>query len=117
MSAPSTVEDYLAGLPGAQRQALEHLRRTIRAAAPDAEERIGYGIPTVRYRGKMLVSYGAAKEHLALYAVSHPTLAALADALGDRVTGKNTVRFTPDDPLPDDLVAQIVAARVAEIDA
>lgn len=115
--SPASVEAYLAALPADRRSALEDLRRTVRAAVPDAEERFSYGIPTYRYRAKMLVAFGAGKHHLALYAVSAAAVGAMRGALGRRATGKGTVRFTPEDPLPEAVVRQILSMRTAEIDA
>lgn len=117
MSAqPNSVDAYLADLPGDQRAALQRLRQTIRAAAPDAEERIAYGIPTFRYRKKMLLAYGAGKAHLALYTLSAPMMQTFADADAGEPSGKGTVRFQPAAPLPDALVRRAVAMRMAEID-
>lgn len=115
MPQPDSVEAYLSALPSVQREALEQLRQTIRAAAPDATERIAYGIPTFRYGTKMLIAYGAGKAHLALYAVSGTLLTRFGDELAGRIKGKGTLHFQPDDPLPDDLVRRIVEARRAEI--
>lgn len=115
--APASVEAYLAALPADRRSALEDLRRTVLAAVPGAEERFSYGIPTYRYRGKMLVAFGAGKHHLALYAVSAAAVEAMRETLGRRTTGKGTVRFTPDDPLPEAVVRRMLKMRTAEIDA
>jgi len=67
MDAPATVEDYLAALPEGSRAALEELRRTIIAAAPHATEGIGYGMPAVRDRGRILVYYAAITGHYSLF--------------------------------------------------
>ena len=70
MAGTSTdVDGYLAGVAGGARAALEQLRRTIRAVAPEAAESISYGMPTVKYRGCPLVYFAAWKKHCALYAL------------------------------------------------
>ena len=51
MATPTSVDEYLAGLPADRRAAVETLRRTIRAAAPDATETIAYSMPAFRTRG------------------------------------------------------------------
>lgn len=59
MATPSSVDDHLAQVPEAERAALERLRVTIRAAAPDTAETISYQMPTFTYRGRALVGVGA----------------------------------------------------------
>jgi uncharacterized protein YdhG (YjbR/CyaY superfamily) len=111
------IDAVLASLPTDQRDALEALRRTIRAAAPEATEAISYGAPAFRYRGRPLVSYGAAKTHCALYVMSPAVLEAHADEVRDFDTSKGTIRFTPDAPPPEALIVAVVRDRMAETDA
>jgi len=110
---PEPTRAFLAALPPAQRQALERLREMIIAAAPDAEEYVGYGIPAFRQDGA-LVSFGAAKTHCAFYVQSPAVMEAHAAELAGLDTSKGTVRFTPDQPLPAALVTRLVQARLAE---
>lgn len=110
---PETTRAFLDGLPAPQRLALEHLRQVIIAAAPEAEEYVGYGIPAFRHDGA-LVSFGAARHHCAFYVQSPAVMDALATELDGLHTSKGTVRFTPDKPIPDALVTRLVAARLAE---
>lgn len=117
MPSASTVDEYLDALPPGQRAALEHLRRTIRAAAPDATEAIGYGMPTFRQGGRGLVGYAAFKNHCSLFPMSATIVADHAAALAGHQTSKGTIRFAVDAPLPDALVTSIVRARLAEIAA
>jgi len=111
------VDAFLAALPSETSTALENLRRAIRAAAPDAEESINYGVPAFKYRGRPLVSFGAAKGHCSFYVQSPAVMDAHGDELASYDTSKGTVRFPPDKPLPDALVAKLVRARLAETDA
>ena len=111
------IDTTLAALPADQGAALQHLRETIRAAATGAEEGISYGAPAFRYRGRPLVSYGAAKAHCAFYCMSPALMVEREAQLAGFETSKGTIRFTPDRPIPDALVADIVRARLAEIDA
>ena len=110
---PASVDDYLAPLSADKRAALERLRRVIKSAAPNAEECISYNVPTYRLDGKMILSFGAAANHCALYAGAYPIKAHEAE-LADYDTGKGTIRFQPDHPLPDALVRRLVKTRVAE---
>ena len=75
---PRTVDEYLAALGDDQRAALEKLRKVIRAAAPQAEECISYGLPAFRQNGP-LVALGATANHCAFYLMSGTTVAAHQD--------------------------------------
>ena len=109
---PQTIDDYLAALDADKRAALENLRKTIHAAAPKAEECISYQLPAFRLDGRMLVWFGAAATHCALYPGG--IVGAFKEELKDYKTSKGTIRFQPDDPLPAALVRKIVKARMAE---
>jgi uncharacterized protein YdhG (YjbR/CyaY superfamily) len=111
------VDAFLEDRPAEVRDALEHLRRTIRAAAPEATEAIGYGVPAFKYRGRPLVSFGAGKDHCAFYVQSPAVMEAHAAELAGYDTAKGTVRFSAAEPLPDELVTALVRARMAETDA
>ena len=111
--APRTVAEYLRSVPAAPRRALEALRRTVRSAAPEAEERISYGIPSFYLGGRMLVAYGAAARHCAFYPGARPVEKHAAE-LAPYDTSRGTVRFGPGKPLPAALVRRLVATRLAE---
>ena len=111
------VDAFLAALPAEMGTALENLRRAIGVAAPGAEETINYGVPAFKYRGRPLVSFGAAKSHCSFYVQSLAVMDAHRDELASYDTSKGTVRFAPDSPPPDALVAKLVRARMAETDA
>jgi uncharacterized protein YdhG (YjbR/CyaY superfamily) len=110
---PKTIDEYLAALSDDKRAALEKLRKTIRAAAPRAEECISYQIPAYRQNG-MLVGFGATAKHCAFYLMSSSTVEAHKDELKDYDTSKGTIRFQADNPLPAALVRKLVKARIAE---
>lgn len=107
----SQVDAYLARLDKSQRGALATLRRQIHAAVPGAEECISYGMPGIRHDGRMLLWFGAAANHVALYPGG--IVAQFAEDLAGFETSKGTIRFTPDRPLPSALVRRIVKACVA----
>jgi uncharacterized protein YdhG (YjbR/CyaY superfamily) len=111
-TAPAkTIDAYLAKVPAEQREALEKLRRAIKAAAPDAEECISYQIPAFRLNGKMLVWFGATAKHCAFYPGA--VVQAHAEELRAYNVSKGTIRFQPDRPLPVSLVKKLVKARIA----
>ncbi len=111
---PTSVEDYLAALPARPRAALEKLRRTIKAAAPEATERISYQMPAFVDRGRALVAYGAFKDHCSLFLMSTKVIEAHREELRPFLSGKGTIRFHPERPLPAALVRRLVQARLEE---
>ena len=114
MDKPSSVEEYLATLPDDQRAALERLRATIRAAAPEATEAISYQMPAFKDHGRSLVCYAAFKDHYSLFPMSTRVIDAHREELGRHVTGKGTIAFRFDEPFPTALVRKLVKARLQE---
>lgn len=114
MHGPGDVDAYLGALPEQQRAALEHLRATVRAAAPDATETISYSMPAFRHNGRVLVYYAAFKDHCSLFPASGTVFETLATELAAYRTSKGTIQFTPGRPLPDELIRRIVAIRLEE---
>jgi uncharacterized protein YdhG (YjbR/CyaY superfamily) len=107
-----SFEGYVVGFPEAVRQTLKGLRAAIRAVAPDAEERIRYGIPTFVLNGN-LVHFAAYERHIGFYPAASG-IRAFRKELSPYPTSKGTVRFPIDRPLPLALIKKIVRFRVAE---
>jgi uncharacterized protein YdhG (YjbR/CyaY superfamily) len=115
MEKPKSVEAYLKGSTGESRAAIQKLRKTIAAAVPQAEEGITYSMPGFKLGGKGLVCYAAFKDHYSFFPMSGAAIDAHRDELGDRVTGKGTIRFEYGERLPVGLVKKVVKTRVAEV--
>jgi uncharacterized protein YdhG (YjbR/CyaY superfamily) len=111
MSMPTfaTVDEYIAAQSAEAQPRLRELRTIIRAAVPEAEEVISYGMPTYKF-GAGSVYFGAAKHHCALYGSA---MGAFAEELRGFETSKGTVRFPLDQPIPADLVHKLVVAKAA----
>jgi uncharacterized protein YdhG (YjbR/CyaY superfamily) len=116
-TAPSTVDEYLAGLPEASRDALEELRAVVRDAAPHAAEVISYGIPTLKSNGRLLVSYAVFSRHRSLFPASQAVRDELGDELSPYLSGKGTIRFDLGGALPVALIRRVVAVRSSEVSA
>jgi uncharacterized protein YdhG (YjbR/CyaY superfamily) len=108
-----TVSEYLAAVPPPMRKALAAMRATIREAAPKAEEKISYGIPTYKLNGP-LIHWAAFKNHASLIGVDKGLLEHFASELKPFQTAGSTIRFTAEKPLPAALVKKIVKYRVAQ---
>lgn len=108
----SSIDEYIAGFDPQIRQRLAAMRATIRAAAPQASEKISYQMPTFYLHGN-LVHFAAFKNHIGFY----PTpwgIDAFKEELSAYKGAKGSVQFPHDQPLPLELVRRIVEYRVAE---
>jgi len=109
----TNVDEYLNDLPRESCVALEKLRKTIRAAAPDAIEVISYQMPAYKHYG-MLVGFAAFTEHCSFFVMSPSVMEEHKKELAGYDTSKGTIRFQTDKPLPAALVKRLVKARIAE---
>jgi uncharacterized protein YdhG (YjbR/CyaY superfamily) len=117
MDKPKSVEEYFAALPDDVRATLEKIRRAIKAAAPEATEKIGYGMPGFSYNGRYLVYYAAFKDHCSFFPASNGVMEEFAEELESYDVSKGTIRFPIGKALPAALVKKLVKARVREIGA
>jgi uncharacterized protein YdhG (YjbR/CyaY superfamily) len=118
MTAPPDVDAYITGLPVERRAGILVLREAINAAAPGATETIAYAMPALRsHGGQFLVSYAAYKRHYSLFPASGAVVAELGEALAPYLSGRGTIRFPADRPIPTALVTRIVEIRVGENEA
>ncbi len=107
-----TIDEYIATFPTGIQEKLQAVRATIRAAAPDAQERISYAMPAFALHGN-LVYFAALKDHIGFYPTSSG-IAAFQQELSAYKGTKGAVRFPLSEPLPLDLISRIVKFRVAE---
>lgn len=108
----STIDEYIATFPKDVQKILKRLRATIKTAAPEAEETISYQIPTFTLKGN-LVHFAAYKNHIGFYPGASG-IKTFAQELSNYQTSKGTVQFPLQDPLPLELIANIVKFRAVE---
>ncbi len=114
MAKYASVDEYMASLPEDRRGVMEELRRTVRAAAPDATEAIAYNMPAFRLDGRFFVSYDAYKHHYSLFPWSDAMVRELGEEIEPYAVGKGTIRFPADAPIPVELVSRIIGIRLRE---
>ena len=102
----STVEEYIALHPAPIRKGLALIRKTIKTAAPGAEEMISYQMPAYKLNG-VLVFFSAAKNHFGFYPTSRPIIA-FREKLKSFETSKGVIRLPLDKPIPVNLITEIV---------
>ena len=114
MNAPAKdVDAYLAMQTETARTDLEQLRQIIKAAAPGAEETIGYGMPMYKLNGQ-LVAFAAAKNHYGFYPCNGATVIKFKDELKGYDTTKGSIHLPIDKPLPVALIKKIIKSRIQE---
>ena len=112
MKEYTDINAFIADFPEEVRAILEKIRKTIQQAAPEAKEAIKYGMPTFVLNGN-LVHFAAYKNHIGFYPA--PTgIDAFIDELAVYRTGKGTIQFPIDKPIPYDLITKVVKFRVEE---
>jgi uncharacterized protein YdhG (YjbR/CyaY superfamily) len=109
------VDEALDMIDGPDRSCLQHVVEIARSLAPDATEGMSYGMPALKLDGKPLVAAVAAAKHLSVFPFSSAVVEAVAARLEGYSLSKGTIRFTADHPVPDDVLADIVRLRMAEI--
>jgi uncharacterized protein YdhG (YjbR/CyaY superfamily) len=109
----TTIDEYIKTVPKDVQSALQGIRQTIRKAAPEAVETISYQMPAFKLNGRFLVSFAAWKHHVGMYPIPSGT-EAFKKKISEYKSAKSTVRFPLDEPVPYDLITQLVTFRVKE---
>ena len=110
---PSTVTEYIDSAPTEAREKLNEIRAILKKAAPNATETIKWGTPVFEEK-RILFSFSAFKSHLN-FMPTHPALEQFKDELADYKTGKDTIQFPYDKPLPAQLIRKIAEFRVMDV--
>ncbi len=112
VKTPQSVDEYITFFPAEIQKKLRELRSVIKKAAPDAAEKISYGMPAYTYKG-MLIYFASHTNHMSIYPYPSAMEAFKKEIAGYR-TSKGTLQFSYDKPLPLKLISEIVKFRVEE---
>lgn len=110
MKRAKDVDEYIASAPKEVQSKLNQIRQAIKSAAPDAEEKISYGMPYYGYKGR-LAYFAYAKNHIGLYAMPQIVETHLGE-LKKYQTAKATIRFPLNEELPIPLIKKLVKAGI-----
>ncbi len=113
MKNSRSVDDYISGFPEETQALLQKIRKTIKEALPEAEERISYGIPTYTLPAGNVVHFGGYPKHIGFYPGSIG-VSMFKDRLDDYNTSKGTIQFQLDQPIPYNLIKEITVACAKE---
>jgi len=117
MAIDPDVDAYLARLPPEQRALLQHVRDVIAKEVPDAEQAISYGMPAFKRDGKFFLSYAGWKRHCSIYPLTDDFLAGHRADLEGYARTRGSLHFTPERPLPDALLRDLVRDLLARPEA
>ena len=109
----NSIDEYIDTFPENVQTILKQVRKTIKAAAPKAGEKISYGIPTFTLNGKYLIYFAGWKHHISIYPIPVGD-ESFNEEVAQYVSGKGTLKFPIDNPMPLKLITKIVKLKVAE---
>ena len=114
MKEPSPIDEYLEVLPKDEKKELQRLRDIIQSTVPDIKERISYKICVFSVK-RDLVGFASQKNHLSFYIMSPQLVSTMKkDLYGLKLSGA-TIHFAPQEPIPKQLIQNILKARLIEI--
>lgn len=109
-----TIDQYISEQTEAVQPILQKIRNTIRAAAPDAKEKISWRMPTF-WQKENLIHFAAFQKHIGIYPGGEATTV-FADRLTEYKTGKGTIQLLLNKPIPYDLIEEITRWRVKSVE-
>ena len=110
---PTTVAEYIDAAPEAAQKKLTEMRECLRKSAPGAEESLKWGVPAFAYK-RILFTFAARKDHIGFYPTPS-AVEAFSEELADFKTGKSSIQFPLEKPLPLPLIRKIAAFRVRDV--
>lgn len=112
----TVIDTYFKKIDLQKRKELERIREIAKKIVPDAEEVIGYGMPTLKYKHKAFLGFDVHKEHIGIYPYGGEEIARLKDKLSMYRHSKGAIRVPYDQPIPEKLLTEIIKLRIARID-
>ena len=110
---PTTVTEYISAAPKHAQKKLREIRAVLKKVAPKATEKLKWGSPAFEDK-RILFSFSAFKSHLNFFP-THPAMVPFKKELAAYTTGKDTVQFPYDKPLPKALIRKIAAYRLKQV--
>jgi uncharacterized protein YdhG (YjbR/CyaY superfamily) len=109
----TSVDEYIAACPEASQKYLHEIRSAVKTAVPEVREKISYQIAAFELNGKNLIAFAGWKNHVSIYPIPSGTKA-FNNQVSKYASGRGTVKFSLDKPLPMKLIGQIIKLHVAE---
>ncbi|MDQ3938497.1 MAG: DUF1801 domain-containing protein [Chloroflexota bacterium] len=116
MTTDPRVDAYIAALRPDHRELLHNVRERVRTLVSDAQETICYGMPAFKLNQKFLLSYAGWKNHCSIYPWTDSLIDRHAEALRGYQRTKGSLHFTPERPLPEPALEDLVRSRIADLE-
>ncbi len=113
MAQSTTIDEYIQTFPTKVQAILQKMRKAIHTVAPQATETISYSMPAFKLNGRILVYFAGWTHHVSVYPVPKGG-EAFNKELSQYQTGKGTVRFPLDKPIPYDFIKELTKLRIEE---
>lgn len=110
----SVIDDYLQKIEPEKRKELERIRAIAKKVVPDAEEKIGYGMPTLTYKGKAFLGFDVHKNHLGIYPYGGEEIEKLKNKISYGYSS-GAIRVPFDEPISESLLTEIITLRLKRI--
>lgn len=109
-----SIDEYINSFPKDVKTKLTTLRQTIKEVAPQAQERVSYKMPALTLNGRIFIYFAAWKKHISLYPFTSEMEASFKESAAYKQSGKGTIQFQIDQPLPLPLIRKIIKYRMKE---
>ncbi len=117
MSKFKTVVEYINSFPADVQKILQSIRHTLKEELPDSEEVISYNIPAFIKNGERVIFFSGWKKHTSLYPFTEAMAKEFPETKDFNTSGKGTIQFPLEQPLPLELIRKIVKFRVKELNS
>jgi uncharacterized protein YdhG (YjbR/CyaY superfamily) len=111
----TVIDDYLTAVDPEKRVQLERIRSIAKKIVPDAKETIGYGMPTLTFKGKAFLGFSVHKHHIGVYPYGGEEIEQLKHKLSSYSLSKGAIRVPFDQPIPEDILVELITLRLKRI--
>ena len=109
----ASIDEYIAACPEETHERLQAIRAEVKKIAPEAKEKISYEIAAFELNGKNLIAFAGWKKHVSLYPIPAGD-EAFEEEVSKYASGKGTLKFPLDEPMPMKLINQVIKLHVAD---
>jgi len=111
----TSPHDYISKLNNEELVQFKRMQSEVLKQAPNAELVMSYGMPAFKYKGKVLIHFGAFQDHMSLFPASDEMITNIGPELEAYRTSKGTLQFTSAKPLSEELISKVVSFRLKGI--